>query len=323
MQAKASAMLCTVPHCATAFALRPDAAAMLASARFGEAPAPAPTMPPCVHLGPDATTLYRGPRITGSRLTSVDAMLYRSRRLRNIAVDVAYAGSSARVYLSRAERVEPGTIAAGATFTAGTYDPPTNTIGWFPGYIDYGVDHAGQNAVQMLFHEFDHGWYSETTASSSVMSPTMSAVIGAVTYRWTLYRRERGKTILNSIGWNGYQHMLIHDDLVADFGSDKTGALFEALQAADDPPAHLSEIARQFEDTRPWFPAASLFQRGRPAAPPMSGEISCFRSVRPQHHARENLRPQLPQVDATLGGGRRAPHLRRESARSKGSRRAR
>lgn len=322
-------MLCTAPYCATAHLPRQLAAATAmgiarvrfvgappSSSRVAEAPASAATMPPCVHLGPDAARVYRGPSRTGSRRISVDAMLMRSRRLRNIAVDVAYAGSSARLYLGFAGRIEPGTMAAGATMTAGTYDPRTNTIGWYPGYIDYGVDHAGQSAVQMLFHEFDHAWYSETSASSGAVSPTMSAVIGAVTYRWTLYHRVRGKDILNTIGWNGYQHMLIHDDLVADFGSDKTGALYEALEGADDPPAYLGAIARQFDDTRPWFPVGSLIQKGRPAAPPVRGEASCFAMPRLKHRVHEDLRPQLPQVDARVGGERRASGSRHGSGRS-------
>jgi len=201
-----------------------------------------------------------------------------------------------------------------AIMTAGTYDPRTNTIGWFPGYIDYGVDHEGQSAVQMLFHEFDHAWYSETTASVAAVSPTMSAVIGAVTYRWTLYWHVRGAYHLNPVGWNGYQHMLIHDDLVADFGSDKTGALGEALEGADDPPAYPREIARRFAETRPWFPAASLIQKGRPATPPVREESSCFQRAGGPSIRRENLRLQLPPVDGTIGAAPRARGFRRAVA---------
>ncbi len=340
-------MFCTAPACATAYAPRTPStvttargvrvrfvvAAYASSRRLAEAPLPTVTMPPCVHLGPDAATVYRGPRSTGSRRVSIDAMVLGNRLLRNIAVDVAYAGSSARIHLGLGQRIEPGTMAAGATMTAGTYDPRTNTIGWFPGYIDYGVDHAGQSAVQMLFHEFDHAWYSETTASSRAVSPTMSAVIGAVTYRWTLYRRVRGKDKLNTIGWNGYQHMLIHDDLVANFGSDKTGALYEALEGADDPPAYIGEIARRFADIRPWFPVGSLLQKARPAAPPLRGDASCFAMPRPKHRARENLLPQLPSVDARArdtrdrermrGGALRAPDSPLGSAQLKRLHRAR
>jgi len=318
-------VFCTAPYCASSHAPRASLAAFTAGgarvvltgaapplpSRLAQAPHPIATMPPCVHLGPDAATLYRGPRSTGSRPISVDALVLRSRLLRNIAVDVAYAGSSAHVYVGIKERVEPGVLAAGATMIAGTYDPRTNAIGWFPGYIDYGVDHAGQSAVQMLFHEFDHAWYSETTASSAAVSPTMSAVIGAVTYRWTLYRRVRGKNILNTIGWNGYQHMLIHDDLVANFGSDRTGALYEALEGADNPPAFPGEVARRFSDTRPWFPPGSSLQKGRPAPPPVSGDRSCFAMPRNTNLPHENLRPQLPPVDGAIDAVRRARGFRR------------
>ena len=277
-------------------------------------PEPVATMPPCVRLGAAAMAVYRGPRRTGSRRTSVDAMLLGSALLRNIAVDVAYAGSSARIALDRV-RAEPGFIPTSATMTAGTYDPRTNTIGWYPGYIDYGVDHEGQSAVQMLFHEFDHAWYSETTASVAAVSPTMSAVIGAVTYRWTLYRRIRGGYRLDPVGWNGYQHMLVHDDLVANFGSDKTGALGEALASADNPPAFPLETARRFADTRPWFPAGSNIQKGRPAAPPVRGVSSCFGRVRAPKRRRENLLPQLPPVDGVTGVVRRVQGSRRAFAR--------
>lgn len=277
-------------------------------------PEPLATMPPCVRLGPAAATVYRGPRRTGSRRISIDAMMLRSALLRNIAVDVAYAGSSAKIALNRVV-VEPGFMATSAIMTAGTYDPRTNTIGWYPGYIDYGVDHAGQSAVQMLFHEFDHAWYSETTASVAAVSPTMSAVIGAATYRWTLYRHVRGAYRLNPIGWNGYQHMLIHDDLVADFGSDKTGALGEALEGADDPPAYPREIARRFADTRPWFPVGSNIQKGRPAAPPVREESSCFQRTGRPNSRRENLRLQLPPVDGVIGAVPRARGSRLATAR--------
>lgn len=262
----------------------------------GPRPSPSPTIPPCVTTGPSGTAAFVGPKKDGSKSTSLDSMIAQSTPLKNLTMDLANIGATPTLTITQPV-TEPAFGSLTGSVAPSKYTPEDNTISWSPGSVDYGVDYAGQSATQVLFHEYDHAWYAHTTSNTAFVSPTMSATIGGVSYSWTLYSiSSSGSPNLNSNGWNGYQHMLIHDDLVHDFGTDKTGALGEALAAANNPPPNPSKLAASLASESPSFPTASSAQKGRPGAPKAVGQF-CSKSAIPQSIGGRNFFDLLPTVD--------------------------
>ncbi|MBV8170503.1 MAG: hypothetical protein JO219_01070 [Candidatus Eremiobacteraeota bacterium] len=110
-------------------------------------------------------------------------------------------------------------------------------------YIYYGPI-PPSNLSEVIFHELDHFYYSGPTngvfpaqlcqgtvpcaASSTLMlggKPT--------TFLWNLLPVQ----MTASNGYDDFIHLLIHNDLISGFNSDKTGALNEAFDQVSPPPS--------------------------------------------------------------------------------------
>jgi hypothetical protein len=115
----------------------------------------------------------------------VNDLIAGSQPLSNLATLDANLGVNPTISLENT--AEPAANSLTGTQTPAVYNPQTDSIQWNTGLVDYGVDYEDQSAPQTLFHEYDHAFYDATSATSSVLSPTMSATIGGVTYTWTMY----------------------------------------------------------------------------------------------------------------------------------------
>jgi len=90
---------------------------------------------------------------------------------------------------------------------------------------------------QVIYHEllhyyFVYGQYDISGLSALPILPqggTATATINGVAYSFNLNDHSKDG------GYQSYEHVLVHDALVAAFGSDKTGALAEALKGAQPP----------------------------------------------------------------------------------------
>lgn len=248
-------------------------------------PTPAPTPNrSCIKTGTGGSTSYAAPRKTGGT-TTANAIVSGSAPLQNLAVDVANVGSSPTISLTGGAEPAQGALPAG-TYRPASYTPSSNTIDWNDGLVDYGVDYLNQSAAQIMFHEFDHGFYDFTAGTTTQLSPTMSATIGGTTYTWTIYTvGANGAITVNQSGFDGYQHMMIHDDLVSAYGTDTTGALKEALQTANNAPADAAATANANSSQHAQFPAGTATQKGRPQSPVTTGVQTC--------NATTALRPAL------------------------------
>lgn len=239
----------------------------------GASPSPSPT-PACINTGTGGSTAYAGPRNAGGTLTTFNDLVASNQALTNLAVDVANAGSSPTAALNNS--AEPAKDSLSGTYNPAGYTPSTNSIGWNTGLVDYGVDYLGQSAAEIAFHEYDHAYYDETANNSDQFSPTMSATIGGTTYTWTVYTvGSNGVTSFNNTGYDGYQHVMIHSDIVGAFGSDSTGALEEALHESNNPPSDAHATAQANASQPAVFPASSATQKGRPASPATAGTQTC------------------------------------------------
>lgn len=198
-----------------------------------------------------------------------------STALENIAVDVSNLEGSPAFSLDNTAEPAQGTLPNG-DYNPASYTPSTNTITVNTGLLDYGSDYLNQSSEQIIFHEYDHAYYDHTTRYSDQFNPTMSATIGGVTYTWLIYKVDASGAIeFNSSSYDGYQHMLIHDDLVAAYGSDDTGSLQEALTESQNAPKDPAGTASENKSQRPSFPAGTATQKARPIPPVTSGTQTC------------------------------------------------
>lgn len=241
---------------------------------FCPSPSPSP-MPNCVATGAGGSTSYAGPRNAGGGNTTVNAIISNSAPLQNLSVDVSNVGTSPSIMLNNTVEPAAGSLANG-TYEPASYDPNSHEIGWNTGLVDYDVDYQNGDAAEIAFHEYDHAWYDDTAVNSNQFNPIMSATLGGATYNWTIYTvAQNGDITFNSKGYDGYQHMMIHDDIVAAYGSDKTGALEEALSEADNAPGSPATVAAANSSSRPSFPVGSSTQKSRPTAATTTGSQAC------------------------------------------------
>lgn len=238
----------------------------------------ADNLPSGIDPGPDGKTRYVGPRSANGIYERIDDLIAGSVPLQKLIGDIAKNGTQPTIRLVNDEEPpspQPGTTVAAQ---AADFNPARTQIDWNVGQVDFAVDYGSQNATQILFHEYDHAWYDNQYKTISdfrrIYSPEMSVTLSdakghAATYTWTIYTQDKnGRVLINDDGLQGYQHMLIHDDLVAAYGSDQTGALSEALTGAQKTPGHdVSQDVDRYSSVRPVFSAATNAQKGRPSAP--------------------------------------------------------
>lgn len=162
--------------------------------------------------------------------------------------------------LSNTAPVDEGDIADTNMIYDGTGGAPL--IAWDPS----NEDTAQQDPTQVLFHEYDHVYYGlgAMNPNSTSMPTTATATLDGVVYTYSLapVLDSQGNGV-TSPGWDGYQHMLIHNDLIANYGFDDTGALLSALTEANNAvsPTQAQQMASSDAATSATF-------SWRPTAPP-------------------------------------------------------
>jgi len=109
----------------------------------------------------------------------------------------------------------------------------------------------GQDATQIMYHEFDHIYYQTQSGFLSGMPATVTFTLGGTAYTYDTANVPTGTPheYRTSQGEGAWEHMLIHNDLVSAFGADNTGALTEGLQGANNPPANPSATAETNRST--------------------------------------------------------------------------
>jgi hypothetical protein len=111
---------------------------------------------------------------------------------------------------------------------------------------------AGQDPTQILYHEADHIYYEGQSGFFQNMPTTTTFSIGGSTYDYNTANIQSGTAgvLTNSPGELAWEHMLIHNDLVSNFGTDQTGALAEGFLGATNPPSNVSTAVSANQSTQ-------------------------------------------------------------------------
>jgi hypothetical protein len=105
---------------------------------------------------------------------------------------------------------------------------------------------SGQDPAEILYHELDHVYYETQTGYYNNPPATTTFAINGATYNYSTALVPLPSTpgaMTQSTGFDGWEHMLIHNDVVNAFqGADKTAALEEGLSNATNPPANIANV---------------------------------------------------------------------------------
>jgi hypothetical protein len=235
----------------------------------GSPPKATPSPRPCYvpSGGGDVATLVANDTSSGHALQDLVA------QLANFGLDIPIQYSSGAI---------PGADTTGGDAAAAMYtdpnSPKNDVLKWSTSGVATAVAN-GQDATQIAYHEYDHAYNTLAdpggTRSHRVPFPgdvdfpangMASLTIGGSTFTYNLNVPSQ---------WAAYEHGVVHNDLVAQFGSDKTGALTEAVASAQNTLASgksSSTAAAQFGKTnasrRPHFRSRRTRTGTAAAAPP-------------------------------------------------------
>ena len=168
-----------------------------------------------------------------SKGDSADKLIKGSMALQALMATLHNAGVQVTI---QSANLPPGT-AANATLTSST----SGTI-----QVDSAnmaaAEATGQDPTQILFHELDHLYYESQPGFFSNMPSSATFSIGGTTYSYNTANIPSGIGWTNSQGEMAWEHMLIHNDLVENFGADDTGAAYEGLAGATNAPPNKNAL---------------------------------------------------------------------------------
>jgi hypothetical protein len=197
---------------------------------------PKPTIAPCAVL-PGGANGGDKPGV-GKQGQSLNQLLAGSVVTQNLAIALSNQGDSFSLIVNSSTMAGTSTNPNPATELYDPANPTATTVGSNPGQnITFNeqdmaaAEQLGEDPTQVAFEELDHIWYADNSMSStSQFANTATGTMGGVAYTWTIVNSQGA---FNPNAYLGYQHFLIHNDLVAGFGSDQTNSLAEALQQSD------------------------------------------------------------------------------------------
>ncbi len=120
------------------------------------------------------------------------------------------------------------------SFPNGRVNPAAWNLTWQPNFLAQ----SQHDPAEVLYHETLHIWFRSYHQCSAVYlepqpqfpsftNPTATATINGTLYTWD-------RTHLYA-GYDGYEHLQVHNQIVQAYGSDTTGALITALTMGISP----------------------------------------------------------------------------------------
>lgn len=160
---------------------------------------------------------------------------------------------------------------------------------------------VGLESPNQTIHETgsgpDHGYYQAMILPIQNMPASESFFLDGTNYTYATADISNGQGgITVSPGEQGWEHMLIHNDLISGFGVDNTGALQEGLQNAQNAPSQ-NNLPQDVQANRSTQGSPSM----KVSPPPMKG-VSCKSPARywspspiptPTFHATSTPKPTV------------------------------
>ncbi len=196
-----------------------------------------------IHPGPMSATLCAN--LPGQNAT-LDNIIQNSPPVLNLSTYLSNYG--VQPYNVTVAANNPNPVRETADVRTNYQHPDQGTLNWYTNDVSV----SNQDPSQILFHELDHYYYENGPFVPNNSYPnSATAMIGGITYTWTLTPVQNSNgTWSTSAGYDGYEHLLVHDDIVNKFKTtDTTGALQEALQEADNPPSNIASLLSQYRGT--------------------------------------------------------------------------